>query len=955
MTGTDSRGANGEMAGATEAGEQGGVSGGGVGTHQPANPTLPTSSTPSPTTVDPVKAFSIEKFMGEDYEHWSFRMRLMYTQYKLLDLVEGKEKMPEAAELKGAWMKRSFDAYMLMVQAVGGRQLDHFKDLLGDPECGPKAWRKLLDVHSPTHATGIVLLARRLRDIKFVDGEPMQPVLDEMRDIFTKLKGGGVVYPELVQCMEIVIRLPESWSALAINLNSQQPQWSVDCIRARILEEDLRRRSVERSEEGAGYGVGGGKSGFKKNWKGKNKDYPKEDGGGGQGEVCFYCKKRGHRWRKCYQRPKDWTPPSSSNLHGGKRSGGVMGATGEEKDEEKGGKSEERKAGFFFVNEGATDLAMAAKVLLHPLTHWVIDSGSSWHMTLRAALPTEPRCPLSRAALPSRTALPSRIALHCPPASAAIAATAATLATAPTAAMASPTVLTFDAEGRAVDFDVWVDDLQLFLQCDSRDGVSLFDHTSSASTAPAATADSTVRSQWTTRDAVARLAVRSYLPPAERAHFGQYKTAQSLYDAVVARYSSPATAALSRLMLPYLFPDLATFAIVTDLVAHLRTSDARYRAALPTEFCAKNPPPMYIILYYLVTRLPDSLSSVLLATTVAPLSLREAVVAVVLVPAGARAAGGSTGAGAAGAAGPGGARTGGTGAAGAGGTAGVGAAGTEAGGAAVVVAGDPGAEGTGAVSVVSGGPARPRPYYVPLLQQVLGLPPSPGPPPPLLSPQPVQSESQLQPSSPLPGPSPYSGPTRGLTERREPESRPVSPVSRAVLPVRTTRAGRRVSCPLPPPVPGTHSMTMRPSTAPQRVSLPYPPASSLPDGPDPEFDSLRATSPTVPRFLSTADTDPLFESSAASALVAELVDFAAAYRLDFATSLVAEFESASVCPPSVGGECALGMDVLEFRQEEFECFAVAVPHLVSMVLAPKGDPDAPDIPTPRSYAKAIEV
>ncbi|CAI7771863.1 unnamed protein product, partial [Closterium sp. NIES-54] len=200
--------------------------------------------------------------------------------------------------------------------------------------------------------------------------------------------------------------------------------------------------------------------------------------------------------------------------------------------------------------------------------------------------PAEPRRPLSRAALPSSAALPSRAALlsrtalHCPTASAA---TAATAATAPTAAMASPTVLTFDAEGRAVDFDGWVDDLQLFLQCDTRDGVSIFDHTSGVSTAPAATADSTVRSQWTTRDAVARLAVRSHLPPAERTHFGKYKTAKSLYDAVVARYSSPATAALSRLMLPYLFPDLAAFTTVADLVAHLRTSDARYPAALPTE------------------------------------------------------------------------------------------------------------------------------------------------------------------------------------------------------------------------------------------------------------------------------------------------------------------------------------------------------------------------------------
>ncbi|CAI7788901.1 unnamed protein product [Closterium sp. NIES-53] len=227
--------------------------------------------------------------------------------------------------------------------------------------------------------------------------------------------------------------------------------------------------------------------------------------------------------------------------------------------------------------------------------------------------------------------------------------------------------------------------------------------------------------------------------------------------------------------------------------------------------------------------------------------------------AGAGAPGGAAGAGAAGAAGPGNARTRGTGAAGAGGAAGVGAAGTGAGGAAGVVTGDHGAEGTGAVSAISGGAARPRPYYVPLLQQVL-----------------------VTAVHPLPGPSPYSRLTRGLTERREPESRPVS---RVVSPVRTAHVGRRV--PHPPPVPSTHSMTLRPSTAPQHVPLPSPLASSLPDGPDPESDSLRAASPTVTRSLATTVADPLFESSAASSLVAELVDFAAACRLDFSASLFA--------------------------------------------------------------------
>ncbi|CAI7728909.1 unnamed protein product [Closterium sp. NIES-54] len=1163
--------------------------------------------------------------------------------------------------------------------------------------------------------------------------------------------------------------------------------------------------------------------------------------------------------------------------------------------------------------------------------------------------------------------------------------------------MATPSFLTFDAEGHAVDFEVWVDDLQLFLQCDRADGLSLFYLTSGVSPAPPATADSTVRSQWATRDAAARLAVRCHLPTTEREHFSQYKSAQTLYDAVVARYSSPATAALSRLFLPYLFPDLTAFPTVADLIMHLCTSDTRFRAALPAEFCAKNPPPMYLTLYYVVTRLPDSLCVEPLVVTLAPLSLRgvppplscpllllllrptsvvssrsvlrlplagaaalagargaevlvgvagavevvveavegvgvvvgvvaevevsaaaveaaaavaveegaaaavvaeaeegveaaEAVVELVealhsgvapvvasassnsavvrppppssfvsgtlgcgglhstqrcfgrltdswrhqfpdateiprsgdlsragvaifdldydailaamyalstsdegdcylcvppdpgieaaalgagetaalgasesaapgagesalsgtasaqvlhtftldsgasrsffrdrttltplsrpvavsladpsggpvlasfstvlpcpaapsgslsglylpsfstnlvsgadlqdqgvdqftpasqrglvlsLCPArtsmihaaaphflwpfavqyaahqlnlqprvslpetsptllwtgkvgdasafwvwGSRAfvrdlsadklsphatpcvflgfppdapgwqfyhptsrrvrssqdvtfdewvpyyrlfpyrtaplpspplflaqgpplvdplppqgpapsgvsqvdavepvevavdsgaatgtepagagssgaesggaetggaepvgaetggaepggtetggaeprgtepggaepggawsarvasrgassrrevlspqelrewfarrwgraagAGGTTAAtgsggtcpGSAGAAGPGGtagatgvgptgglagasggpgaAGSAGTGAAGAGASGGVGAGVSPAGGTAGAAGGtgaagpagvgavgaggaaDTGATpgGTGAVPVGTGDPARPRPYFVPLLEQVLGLPPSPGPASLLECSQPVQSQSQLMPVSPLPAPSPYAGPTGGLAERREPASSPASPV-------RTARTSRRA--PRPPAVPGTHQMTLRPSTAPLRVPLPSPPESSLPVLADPPSDSLRAASPTVARLLSTVVTDPSFESTAASALVAELVDFAARCRLDYAASLVAE--SASVCPPSIGGECALGTDVLEDRQEEFQCFAAALPHLVSTLLAPEGDPDAPDIPTARSYAEAIE-
>ncbi|CAI7776955.1 unnamed protein product [Closterium sp. NIES-53] len=225
---------------------------------------------------------------------------------------------------------------------------------------------------------------------------------------------------------------------------------------------------------------------------------------------------------------------------------------------------------------------------------------------------------------------------------------------------------------------------------------------------------------------------------------------------------------------------------------------------------------------------------------------------------------------------PGGARAGGTS------TGGAGAGGAGAGDTGAV---DPGAGGAGVEGVVSGGTGvggtvRPRPYFVPLLQQVLGLLSSPNINPPLLCPPLDQSQPPLQPASPLPAPSPYTKQTGGLTERLEPESRPTSPL-RAVC------TGRRVPHPRTPAVPGMHAMAHRPSSIPLRVPVPPPPESSLPAIPDPD--------------------DPSFESTAASALVPELVDFAAAFRLDYATAFVAESESTS--PPSVGGECALGTDV----------------------------------------------
>ncbi|CAI7801500.1 unnamed protein product [Closterium sp. NIES-53] len=174
---------------------------------------------------------------------------------------------------------------------------------------------------------------------------------------------------------------------------------------------------------------------------------------------------------------------------------------------------------------------------------------------LAAALLPAPPCPRRPAAARPAPCTASPCPARLPSARAPTCLRAALLVACRPAlpAMASLSILTFDHQGRLIQFDTWLDDLQLYLLSDSRDSISLFDHTSGASLGPLATADNATRSRWLTRDAAARLA---------------------------------------------------------DLVTHLRTSDARYRSALPAEFLDRTPPSMYITLYFIVTRLPDSLRAV---------------------------------------------------------------------------------------------------------------------------------------------------------------------------------------------------------------------------------------------------------------------------------------------------------------------------------------------------------
>ncbi|CAI7924248.1 unnamed protein product [Closterium sp. NIES-54] len=304
-------------------------------------------------------------------------------------------------------------------------------------------------------------------------------------------------------------------------------------------------------------------------------------------------------------------------------------------------------------------------------------------------------------------------------------------------------------------------------------------------------------------------------------------------------------------------------------------------------------------------------------------------------------AGGTRGIGGAGADGPGGARTRGAGAAGvggargtgdagAGGTRGAGAAGASgaggAGGAGGATRGA-GARGTRGARAADGtGTAPSRPFFY--LQPQSSLPP------------PDLVLRQLLPGSPLPTLAPHTEMTKSLTARREPETRASTPVH-----------ARRVARPRPSAVPDTHGMALRPSSVPQHVVLPEPPASSLPHVPDLESNLARAASPTVTHLLATVVTDPDFDSTTAFSLVTELVEFAARSCLDYIASLVTKSEFD--CPPSVGAYPTLGLQITWDRARRI--ITLTQSHMVHQVLQRFGFTWSSPQPTPLPIGHSLSA
>ncbi|CAI7818874.1 unnamed protein product, partial [Closterium sp. NIES-53] len=225
-----------------------------------------------------------------------------------------------------------------MSQSLELNQRHHVMHLLLEVDCGPKAWTVLKKLHAPTSVVATLMLERELSALRLSEGEPVQPVLDKMRDLYAKGRGFG-----------------------GAGRGAKKDDDSND------------------HEGGTGWGRGA------KSGRGS-----KSGAGGKMKGSCWYCEKEGHPWILCYKKPDGRTPQNRHQDGGARRNQkngmNMVDDSSDNNPKSSGGaeKKKERTAGqFFHIGEQGEQGDASAKVgaELYPLDYWVLDTGAAWTMT----------------------------------------------------------------------------------------------------------------------------------------------------------------------------------------------------------------------------------------------------------------------------------------------------------------------------------------------------------------------------------------------------------------------------------------------------------------------------------------------------------------------------------------------------------------------------------------------
>lgn len=275
----------------------------------------------------------VDKFNGENFSLWKFKMEMVLSSKELWDIVDGSEEPPPSSsdvKERKAFEKRAKTAFAIIATNLVDKEMAHIKNCKGPAE----AWERLCNIHETKSLSNILFLRRKFLTIKMQDGDCMLDHINKVKDLADQLMCLDVAVKDEDIVMTLLDSLPPSYEHLIIALETRDMKdLTLEFVTARLMHEVAKRKEKEPQGDDAAMLSRQGKGGSNKNYK--------------EERMCFKCGKPGHIARNCW--------------------------SGKGKDVVNNTRYESADDDFaFVVMHGASNIK---------ISKWIVDSGATQHMT----------------------------------------------------------------------------------------------------------------------------------------------------------------------------------------------------------------------------------------------------------------------------------------------------------------------------------------------------------------------------------------------------------------------------------------------------------------------------------------------------------------------------------------------------------------------------------------------
>ena len=304
------------------------------------------------TAAEDGASLRIDKFMGENFHLWKFKMQMVLEERDLWGIVSGEEVEPTGDGTTQAtvqkFRKRARKAFATICLSLGDEQLS----LVRSSKTAKDAWDKLESHYQVKSLANKLFLRKKYFTATMAESDAMLEHINRMKSLAGQLESVGATVTEEDQVATLLCSLPDSYNNLIIALESRAEDLRMDFLVARLLHEEHKRKGEIAASDATEKAMVSFKG--KPGKQAENKSYIGKTSMKKKGK-CYNCGVQGHFAKDCRK------PKTNNEFRRQREQANTSACT--EGDDEKGHV-------LFLMSSDAGSASQ-----------WYIDSGASQHMT----------------------------------------------------------------------------------------------------------------------------------------------------------------------------------------------------------------------------------------------------------------------------------------------------------------------------------------------------------------------------------------------------------------------------------------------------------------------------------------------------------------------------------------------------------------------------------------------